>query len=310
MKLITTCHYNRPACTQSMLDHLSKCVGINEYHVVFFVEPGCSEVQSLIDSCTLNKTVIHNNHLFGCWSNKKQAIKHGFDNTDYLIHLEDDVILSQDALLYFEWAKNVKNVGTVTAYNKNTVKNYIESMHTARTVQSRNWYNSTAWAMHIDKYNIIKNDWTGQDKQLYVLLHFNYNLHEIYPSLSRANNIGYINGIKSAAIDTIKIVGNSAYSPIGLSSSRDSFVSDKNKYLESLKTNYAKNPSEDLRVRIEKCEKYDFDTQLITNEHGEEFVKLDESTYKSRDNGLYYNQYYLNFWAGNYDVMEKEFILI
>lgn len=308
MKLITSTHYNRPNCTKEMIYYLSNCERVNEYHVIFFIEPGCKEVAKLIEECSLNKTIHYNTSLLGCWVNKKQALDIGFESSDYIIHLEDDVLLSRDALLYFEWAKrfiDLSNdpVATVTAYNRFDQKDYIESYATPSKARKRAWYNSTAWAIHKPIYNLL-NNWTGEDRDLMRQLHQEKNMFELYPCLSRANNIGHCNGVNSAVLDVLKVVGNKAYAPIGLSRNGMYFVSDK----EAYKNNLLKADINDtILIQLDKCKEFDFENQLITNEVGEEFVKLSEKMYKSRNNKEYKEKYLLDVWAGNLDILETEF---
>lgn len=316
MKLITSTHYNRPHCTQAMIAHLLDCEKINEYHIIFFIEPGCKDVSKIIENCNLNKTIHYNTSLLGCWTNKKQALDIGFESADFIIHLEDDVLLSKDALHYFEWGRkfssDIDRVATITAYNRFNLKDYIERNYNTKKVRKRAWYNSTAWAIHKNTYQLLDN-WTGEDKDLLRQLHQERNLYELYPCLSRANNIGHCNGVNSSALEILKLVKNKAFAPIGLSKNGEYFVSSKESYQNNIQKQYdGQNilnsyPDPVLVAQLEKCKKYDFETQLITNVDGDEFVKLDNENFKSRNNKTYKDKYFLETWAGSLDIMETDF---
>lgn len=308
MRLITSTHYNRPSCTRLMIENLLKCENIQYYHVCFFIEPGCPEVSKIIEEYPYGKTVHHNTRLLGCWENKKQAVNHGMENTDFLIHLEDDVILAKDALLFFEWANKNRqdDIATVTAYEKCTIKEYVQLQNLPNQVNKRVWYNSTAWAIWKDRFELVK-DWNGQDKDLMNKLHKIYNMHEMFPCLSRANNIGYINGESCPAQQMLDLVGELAHAPIGRSRTGNKFVENKENYKQVLLKNSNVN-SEIIQLQLSKCDKYDFDNQLITNELNQEFVKLNDTTFKSRDNEDYKKKYYLDFWAGEFDFLIEDFV--
>lgn len=301
MKLITSTHYNRPTCTQLMIEHLLKCTNAQDYHVVFFIEPGCPDVAKIINECPLNKTVHQNTKLLGCWENKKQAINHGFENANYVIHLEDDVLLAKDALLYFEWVDKYCSysamVASATAYNTCSAHDYVQGQGTPQSVNTRKWYNSTAWATWKDRMDLVK-DWTGQDKDLLNKLHLTHNMFEVYPFLSRANNIGFINGETSCAQEILDLVGEMAYAPIGRSRTGNYFIEDKDAYKKNL---LLKKSDPIIMAQLEKCDKYEFHNQLIVNELGQEFIKLNDTEFKSRDNEEYKQKHYLDFWAGNFD---------
>lgn len=299
MKTIVTLHYNRPDCTKKCIEYLSNCRDIDSYNVFFFVEPCECEVLDIIKKCNLNKFIFVNDTLKGLWKNKLQAVNFAMNNSEYAIILEDDVLLSKDALIYFDWANRYffenKEIATVTAYNMLDGE-YHSSLY--NQVQKRQWYNSTAWAIWKNRYELV-NQWTGEDKDLMKKLHLSQNMHEVFPLLSRAQNIGFVNGVKSPAKEILKVVGiENSFATIGLSSLATTqdikFVSDKDKYVESLKKNEL-DPT--ISKQIERCEKFNFDNQLIINELGQEYVKLDENTYKSRDNEDYKKKYYSDVWV-------------
>ena len=312
MQIITSCHYNRPNLTKQMVQHLENCTGIDNYLTIFAVEPGNLEVLQIIENSKLNKLIIKNDKLKGCWTNKKFILDTAFSNTSFVIHVEDDVLLSKDALEFFEWAKHKytteESVFTISAYNN--IINYYQDELSHVVKRNKNRFAQTAWAIWKDRYDSIK-DWSGRDAEMYEKGHFKQDKYEIFPLLSRSNNIGHENGETSCAKEILLLVGpEKTYATIGLSRNATkeniSFVSDKDLYIKALEE-----ANSDNHVVIEqllRCKKYDFDSQLVVNRLGQEYVKLDELNYKSRDNEGYRAKYYLEQWAGNTEYSQKPFM--
>lgn len=191
-KIITSTHYNRPNCTKQMIEHLVRCSGIEDYTVYFGVEPDCPEVLDEIEKYPLNKIVEINKKLLGCWPNKKKIISMGFTVSDYVIHVEDDVILAKDALEYFEWAKkNRRNFASVTAFS--IEKRFQDNLNLNRIGVS-SLYSPIAWATWFDEFSKIYNVWDGSDKELQSLW---VGREHLTPEVSRAKHIGVGKGIYS-----------------------------------------------------------------------------------------------------------------
>ncbi len=308
--VIVSLAYNRPDCERECINHLEACKGIENYKVFFFVEPCDCEVLDIIKASNLDKEIILNNSLKGLWVNKKEAVRACMKMTDFIIVIEDDVLLSSDALEYFEWAKktfnNDESIKTVTAYNFLDGEYHDALSH---EVQARQWYNSTAWAIWKSRYETLSN-WTGEDRDLMQQLHIGQNGYEVFPLLSRANNIGFVNGIKSCAKEVLAVTGlENSYATIGVSrnATKDNvyFVGDKESYLKHLESINNNKVVSDL---IDRCNRYSFDDQLIINELGQECIKLDDKTYKSRDNEEYRLKYFLSTWYESEKPEIKEFI--
>lgn len=199
-KIITSTHYNRPFCTQSMIDRLYKCKGIEGYKVLFFVEPGNQQVIDIINNCSLNKEVVINDKVLGLWVNKKKCVSYGFTQSDYIIHLEDDILLGSDALIYFEWGNETfrdnKEICSITAYNHiddESYKIFNDLVQIDNKVSIRSWYHSSSWAMWKDRFDIlISENWSGRDYHLLEILCINRKMCEIYPHLPRCRNIGHL----------------------------------------------------------------------------------------------------------------------
>lgn len=283
MKIITSTHYNRPQCTSRMIDHLSRCVGIEGYKVLFFVEPGCDEVVSRIDSCDLNKEVHVNSHLLGCWTNKKRALIEGFDRSDYVIHVEDDILLGKDALQFFEWAGEVyrdnDSVFSVTAYNRipkeqffNTRCQHCGHPTSYYEIERRKQYTPWAWATWKSRWDEFNEEWNGQDMQLGLF--YRNNRFEVFPTLSRCQNIGYESGVVGST-ELLECIIKLRYTPRGP---------------EFIKA------ADELRAKVK-------DGDIIQNVLGQEWIKLDDNNIKSRsDLSEYMEKHRLDLWSEDVDL--------
>ena len=112
-KVITCCFWRRPAYTKKIIDALKKCKGIGEYLILIQQDGadskgdyGQSVVRNICESIDFAEAriVSESSHL-GCNENTRRALAAGFVHSDYVIHIEDDVMVAPDALSYFEWAR-------------------------------------------------------------------------------------------------------------------------------------------------------------------------------------------------------------
>lgn len=142
----------------------------------------------------------------GVWANKKRAIANGFKLSDFVIIVEDDIVLAQDALLWFEWhvtsgfifQRPEVAISTCFAlmfpYHPNRlVESYdILAVHTLGLL-SKHFVNQMhhpwGWAMWRHTWDVIADKWTGQDIDLMRLMIEN-GWFESQPMVARCNNIG------------------------------------------------------------------------------------------------------------------------
>lgn len=107
-KVITTCHWRRPEYSKACCEYLSKCHGIGDYTVLVHIDGKCD--RKVISECEKLKPYVknlsittHGSHL-GCNGNTKNALESGFALSDYVIHIEDDILVARDGLKFLEWA--------------------------------------------------------------------------------------------------------------------------------------------------------------------------------------------------------------
>lgn len=293
MKVITSTHYNRPSHTSELLDSLHNCIGIEDYFVIFCVEPGCDEVINLIQRDTsLNKKIVINDKLLGLWVNKKHALEQGFACSDYVIHLEDDLLLSRDALKFFEWCnatfKTQQAIFSATAFSNQTPESSFRRNLCPHCSSQCGYYqvrrrrdgpSPLAWATWKDRWLEYKDEWSGEDVRLHVCRKDRF---EVFPVLSRATHTGIDNGI--------------FHQPLGLSGGVNTTLSTR-------------------PVSLSTVKRLNHDLDLISGRSsptGGEWIKLDDNNIKSRGKSESYQHVLLEFWAGSIedelpeDKFEKE----
>lgn len=219
MKTITITTYNRPDYTKKVLDALIQCDGVDEYEILIKAEPsGHNKVSEVIKlACEFQhrntKTVINPRKL-GCSGNIYDSFRYVFANTDseYNIHLEDDIVPSKDCLRYFEWAnshfKNNNEVGVVSSYSKcsSLIKSSADHLSgLSKYVKKHVWFTPWGWATWRNRWdklgpqllNLISNPnirYLSWDGHLQSILK-KEKLYEVYPIVSRTQNIGALNGV-------------------------------------------------------------------------------------------------------------------
>jgi hypothetical protein len=197
--VITATHYNRADYTAASLAALAKCEGIGDCLYVARVEHSCDAVIAAvraIDFCEVDLVI--NPQRLGCNANTIAAIEAGFDRSEFVIHVEDDVLLAPDALAYFWWARAAycgdPRVATVAAYNRDK-----QSPHPAlhHHVHRRVWFHPWGWGTWRDRWRNTLADaavGVGSGRLTWdtALGHrvVDAKLSEVYPVLSRSQNIG------------------------------------------------------------------------------------------------------------------------
>jgi len=194
-RTITMTLFNRPHYLKKVLGALSRCVGVERCHLIACVEPGDDEVLALARSVSFTKStrVLVNEQVLSCPVNVFQALSLSFLETDYNIHLEDDILLHRHALLYFEHCGRAyaddPAVFSVTAYN-----NQRPPEDEWGRVARRAWFTPWAWATWRDRFEEMRPLWDFD----YSHGNWDNNLNtrvrgartEIYPILALAQNIG------------------------------------------------------------------------------------------------------------------------
>jgi hypothetical protein len=207
MKTITISLYNRPDYTKILFDHLNRCDGIEEYATVICCEPVNDEVIEIAKKFRPEKSyLIINNKKLGCNWNIFQCLNIGFDNSNFHIHLEDDTIPGKDFLRYCEWGKteyeNNLDIFCISGYVNvnNHTEHYFPRSDDINLICRRNWFTPWGWASWKDRWDAVKVNLFNKlkrqpsfswDCHLHNLIREKY---EIFPAVSRIQNIGANNG--------------------------------------------------------------------------------------------------------------------
>ena len=99
--------YNRPGYLHQTVSSWNGVRNLPTWNTTFFIEPSDQQEAVVAEAMQLNTTVtaVLNPELLGVLVNPWNALDTAFNNgADFVVLAEDDVIVSQDTLEYFEWA--------------------------------------------------------------------------------------------------------------------------------------------------------------------------------------------------------------
>lgn len=197
-KVITFTLCKRPDYTKTVLDALRQCEGVEDYLLLPRVEPVNDEVIALarnIDFAECRVTV--NRKSLGCGLNTFCAWQDGFKHGDFIIHLEDDTVPAHDALRYMEHCRDAyaadQGIFSATGYNRDTY-----NPATTHQIARRAWFTCWLVGTWADRWAWIKNNWNRDSARWGTHLANQTKarrLHEVYPLLSRCQNIGAERGV-------------------------------------------------------------------------------------------------------------------
>ena len=192
--------YNRPAYAKDVLEALAQCTGVERYTIVACVEPGNDEVRALVESIDFAECMpVFNAQKMGPNANIFQSLSRAFELTEYVVYLEEDILPSQDALLFFEFCgdryRDDRRVLSVTGYHRASrcdPKSYYE-------VRRRHWFHGWGCALWKDRWRLVAPGWPGPqgvvwDTHVNDRVRHAHGLCEVHPLLSRVQNIGAENG--------------------------------------------------------------------------------------------------------------------
>lgn len=199
-----TC-FKRADYLQEVLNSLKKSISLTKHEFKFYphIDFNNDKVVELVKSVDwLPVEYVCNKPPVGCNSNTKQAIEHAIQHHDAIIHLEDDTVLSEDALDFYIFAlhkyKDDDKVISVSGYNKTENINS-EDYYSTFTEQFFCCWGCAFWRSKIDP---VLSNWTKQlafmnpqswDSHLQENL-FKNRYYQVRPTISRIQNIGAKNG--------------------------------------------------------------------------------------------------------------------
>ena len=202
MLIITLTASSRPGYLRDVLGALSRCDGVDDVLLLPHVEPGNDEVRALIESvsfCPCEST--WNPEQLGVNRNTHDALADGFARGDVVLHLEDDVVPARDCLTYFrhvaERYRSDPAIWTATGYNR--LKS-LPSRNEWRTLQRRSYFHAWSWLTWRDRWDKMADHalWRATDLTWDCRVCEavkGTGLSEVYPILSRVQNIGLTSSI-------------------------------------------------------------------------------------------------------------------
>lgn len=196
--------YRRPAYTREVLNALAECDGIAEWLLLPNVEPGNEEVIATFrEFAACECRLVLNRERLGLNRNTQAALMRAFDlKAQVIVHLEDDTVPSPDALRYFEWAvreillPDIKSsdghqILLASGYHKPNAEPHPDQSHLCTTRPI--W---TPWGWAVDRPRLIwlLANWCTRNPRCFTCTfksHYRRTRREVYPLLSRIQNIGY-----------------------------------------------------------------------------------------------------------------------
>lgn len=224
-KVVVIIAFDRYVYFQSVVDALLSAKGSHDYTVVICIDgpkkgssfnaQGRASIIKLSAELELltqkykkpfKQVLVHASSTnSGIWQHKKSAVAQGFALSDFIIVLEDDVVLAPDALQWFEWHVTsgyiFKNPSIRLAtcwsaafpYNPQSLQWYdIVSVYTLGLLDKyvhNMWATPWGWAIWRNTWDGVKDNWTGQDVDLTRLMQEKH-WYETQPVVPRCNNIG------------------------------------------------------------------------------------------------------------------------
>jgi hypothetical protein len=195
MNALVTPWYKRPYYSKAWVEHVARCIGLEDWYVFIHVEPDNQEVKEIaLDAALPNKVVCLNKYNLGCNRNTHDALQHGFEVSDFVVSVEEDIMLSPDALRYFQWCSETyrddRDIYTVSAYSRRVVapENYFR-------LERTKWFTGWAWGTWRDRWKEMSGRWTQRESQFVQSWDWHVNgvrnnRSQIVPFLARCHNVG------------------------------------------------------------------------------------------------------------------------
>ncbi len=202
--IITSPHFNRPEFTAPMLESLSAVRGIDKHRVIFSldcpkdskVDKGVAQLLYAFDKCERQIHYATNN--IGCNLHTLKMFTLGFlnNNEEWILHLEDDILLAPDSLEMIEdiiASKPADNICSISLFNR-TLKDEVNGRY--KTINKRQWFTPSGIVLRRSAFILSVERDCYVNRYISWDVNFNTmrkdeNMYEIYPILSRSNNIGW-----------------------------------------------------------------------------------------------------------------------
>ena len=207
-KVITVTLYNRLDYAEQCLTHINNAYGSSNYSILVSIDGSdiSSEMFDLANKLSMsNYCIVEHCINQGCNRNIYNTLNWGFSLSDYVIMVEEDILLARDALQYFEWAaeqyKDDQDVFSVCGYQRQSKQG-----KGAYSVGRHPTFYPWGWATWMDRWQGIRNEFqigygsrTGFNGEVIsgtwdVIMKkkLRGNRSTILPEVSRVKNIGEV----------------------------------------------------------------------------------------------------------------------
>lgn len=195
MKTITMPVFRRPNYMKQALEAL-RLSGPSSYKLYIGVEPGCQGTLDLARSVSFMECVVTvNPEKYGVARNAKSLLDRVFrDGSVYNIHIEEDVIITPDAVALSDWFDGINE-----DYVCLGLVNYSSDPNRPLDILDTNYYAPIGWCVKKNKWESLlapewMNDIRGFDFSINNTL-VRTKGRTLHPALSRSNHIGRDGGV-------------------------------------------------------------------------------------------------------------------
>lgn len=209
-KAVVLTAYNRPALLEQVLESWSAVRSQGNWFFLASVEPSAQAEEiavlftkfcrsSNFDGFHLQVNPERHGVLHHPWVCFDKLFRNGFD---FVVRAEDDLLVSDDTLAYFEWSEFVFRNNQAVA----SIHAYSDSLSTEPgLIEVSQHFNPLVWGTWADRWDSFMRDtWdhdystnngtpgvqAGWDWNLNTRLYPTRNLYGVYPKMSRVHNIG------------------------------------------------------------------------------------------------------------------------
>jgi hypothetical protein len=197
LRTITIAAYRRPVYLQQVLDSLSEalknCPEFRPDSIILGIDPGGHSEIIKMDWPPLFEIIQWPEHL-GINEHPRRLLQYAFMElgSDFNVHLEDDTVLSPDALRLALWFQRTPNDAlTLSLHNPSYDYEHPERVYRTERFGCWGWAcNRPAWMRWLSHYWNYKRELPiGWDWSISKLM-AEKGMHSFAPSLSRVHNIG------------------------------------------------------------------------------------------------------------------------
>lgn len=145
----------------------------------------------------------------GCNHSTRTVLQRGFEISDYVIHVEEDVVMAPDSLRFFEWARQFGNDGTLL--NIAALRHpdgwlpdrgaFPDGQEVEKKVKREGAFSCWGWSTWKDRWAEMDKNWsTDTDRRLswdirIEELRRKWESSQLMPFISRIINIGAEGGV-------------------------------------------------------------------------------------------------------------------